>query len=63
MTALQEVAQPVIAAIIVLTISGQESVHDPANRGGLSFNQQMHMVGHQTIGIEEELEFGLLHRQ
>ena len=63
MPALQQVADPSIPAIIVLTISGQQPMHDPANRVRLSFNQQMHVVGHQTIGIEEEREFGFLHYQ
>ena len=31
-------------------------MHDPADRVRLSLDEQMHMVGHQTVGVEKEWE-------
>jgi hypothetical protein len=34
--------------------TSQEPMHDSTNRAGLALNQQMHMIGHETVGVEEE---------
>lgn len=47
-------------SIIVLSIPSQEPMHDSTNRTCLAFNQQMHMVGHETVCVKEEWQLGLL---
>ena len=55
---------PGVLAVVVLAVAGQHSLHDAANRIVLHLNQdqEMHVVGHQTVGIEIEgpLRFLLL---
>jgi hypothetical protein len=63
MPALQQVADPKIAAIVVLTVTRQEPVHDPANRVRLSLNQQVNVISHQAVSMQKEREFSLLHRE
>lgn len=37
-----------------LGTASQEPMHDSTNRACLALNQQMHMVGHETVCVEEE---------
>jgi len=35
-------------------------MHDPTNRVFLPFDEEMHMIRHQTIGVKKKWEAGLL---
>src|SRR5260370_4450906 len=52
--ALQQMSHPSIPAIIVLSITSQEPMHDSTNLTCLTLNQQMHMVGHETVCVRSE---------
>ncbi|MFY9556861.1 MAG: hypothetical protein WAV47_19280, partial [Blastocatellia bacterium] len=43
---------------MVLAVAGQNTLHDAANRIVLHLNQEVHVIGHQAIGVEIE---GQLH--
>jgi hypothetical protein len=60
MSSLKQVSYLLISPVVILAVSGKHTVHDPTDRVCLSFDQQMNMVGHQTISIEEEGQQRLL---
>ena len=62
-SALQQVTHATITAVVVLAITSQNAVHDPAHGVRLPLNQEMHMVSHQAVGIKKEWEFAFLYRQ
>ena len=63
MPVLEEMAHASIPPIIVVTVTSQQPMHDLSDGVCLSFDQQMKVVGHQAVGIEEERQPGLLTRQ
>ena len=57
---LQEMPDASMSTVIILAIAGQHAVHDPPDRVRLPFDQQVHVIRHQAIGIEEERKSLLL---
>jgi hypothetical protein len=45
-------AQSFVLAVVVLAVGGEDSLHDPANRIVLQLHQEVHVVGHQAVGVE-----------
>src|SRR5437660_9664001 len=60
---LEKMAHPPITAVVVVTVTSQEAVHNLPNVICLSFDQEMKMVCHQAIGVEEERQTDLLPSQ
>jgi hypothetical protein len=52
-----------MSAIVVLSITYQEPMHDSTNRACLALKQEMHMVGHKTVGVKEEWQLNFLRRK
>ena len=57
---LKHVPNLFVLAIVVLTIAGQDPLHDAANRIVLHLHQEVHVVGHQAIGVQKKGEFSFL---
>jgi hypothetical protein len=53
-TPLEQVTRLSVLAIVILAISGQESLHDPADGVILPLDQQMDVIGHQAVRIKVE---------
>lgn len=49
---LKEMPRFPIASIVVLRIGELEGLHGPGQRHGSGFDEQVHMVGHQDVGIQ-----------
>src|SRR5437588_7180453 len=60
-SALQNMAHLAISAIVILTVTSQDPVHDAANRICLTLDQQVHMIGHEAMSVNEEWQLFLLH--
>jgi hypothetical protein len=63
MSALKDMTDMLVAAVIILAVACQHTLHDIAYRLSLSLDQQMQVIRHQAIGIEEEAGLGLLFGQ
>ena len=57
---LQHVADLLIFPIVVLSVTRQHSLHDAANRICLTLDQQVHMIGHEAVSVNEEWQSSLL---
>ena len=60
MAALQDMTDLLMFTIVVLTVSGQHPMHDAPDCVRLALNQQVHVIGHQTVGVEKEGQLLLL---
>lgn len=60
MAALQHVTDFSVFTIVVLTVTGQHPMHDAPDGVRLPLNQQMHVIGHEAVGVEKEWQSLLL---
>ena len=51
---LQKMSRPAILAIVVLRVTGQNSMHDPPNVIRHPLDQKMNMICHQTERVEKK---------
>jgi hypothetical protein len=57
---LKQVANLLVLSVVILTVSGQQSVHCPTDRILDHLNQQVYVIGHQAVGIKIEGPFVFL---
>ena len=53
--ALKDMSDMAVAAIIVLAVPGKHAMHDPSDGFRLPFDEQVKVIRHQTICVEEEV--------
>ncbi|WP_339148046.1 MULTISPECIES: hypothetical protein [unclassified Sutcliffiella] len=56
-SAFQEVAGESVFAVDVLGVFGVDCLHDQADVGGFGFDEQVGVVGHETVGVQFERVF------
>jgi hypothetical protein len=59
-TALQHMTDFSVFTIVVLTVTGQHPMHDAPDCVRLPLKQQVHMIGHEAVGVEKEWQSLLL---
>jgi hypothetical protein len=47
-----------IAAVEVLRVGLLQSLHELGEGSGTGLNKQMHMVRHQAVGVDTDMELG-----
>jgi hypothetical protein len=60
MAALQHMTDLSVFTIVVLTVTGQQTMHDAPDRVRLPLKQQVHVIGHEAVGVEKEWQSLLL---
>ena len=61
--ALENVPDLALLPVIVLAVAGQHSLHDPADRFPLPFDQEMKVIRHQAVCIQIKWQLAFLYSE
>ena len=57
MPPLQQMPRPAVLAVVILCVARQHPMHDPPDIVSPPLDQQMNVIGHQTIRVKVEPQF------
>ncbi len=58
--ALKQMTNLLVLSIVILTVTGEQSVHNATDRIAKHLNKEMDVIRHQAIGVEVERPLGFL---